>query len=193
VKHTAKEVGQDELFHRLKAGDERVVLSLYEQYRSSFLSWSQKRYGISEEDAADCFQDAVIALWNNVMNGKLEDLQSSLKTYLFSIGKNYVLTKIRKDTREPVWTEELEEMKRSDLPDPEALYLGNERVRVVADLVETLSEPCKSILRYYYYKRFSMEAIAETMQYKNADTVKSQKLRCVKELQEKAGRFFADL
>lgn len=193
MKHTAKEVGQDELFHRLKAGDERVVLSLYEQYRSSFLSWSQKRYGISEEDAADCFQDAVIALWNNVMDGKLEDLQSSLKTYLFSIGKNYVLTKIRKDTREPVWTEELEEMKRSDLPDPEALYLGNERVRVVADLVETLSEPCKSILRYYYYKRFSMEAIAETMQYKNADTVKSQKLRCVKELQEKARRFFADL
>jgi RNA polymerase sigma-70 factor (ECF subfamily) len=84
-------------------------------------------------------------------------------------------------------------MRRSDLPDPESLYLGNEQVRVVADLVEALGEPCKSILRYYYYKRFSMEAIAETMQYKNADTVKSQKVRCIKELQERARGFFVDL
>ena len=47
-----------------------------------------------------------------------------------------------------------------------------------------MEEPCKSILKYYYYENFSMNKIAEAMKYKNANTVKSQKLRCMKYLEE---------
>jgi len=60
----------------------------------------------------------------------------------------------------------------------------NKLIDKVAELAVNMKEPCKSILKYYYYENLSMERIADVMNYKNADTVKSQKLRCMKYLEE---------
>ena len=56
------------------------------------------------------------------------------------------------------------------------------RQRLVARLMETIGEPCKSILELFYFRGFSMEAIAERLQYKNENVVKTQKLRCLTSL-----------
>lgn len=60
----------------------------------------------------------------------------------------------------------------------------NKLIDKIAELAISMKEPCKSILKYYYYENLSMDKIAEVMKYKNADTVKSQKLRCMKYLED---------
>jgi RNA polymerase sigma-70 factor (ECF subfamily) len=166
---------------RLKGNPNKTLIGLYRDYRKEFLSWSWKAYKVEEEVAADCFQDAIIVLYKNIVDKKLTVLSSSVKTYLFSIGKNLLLNKLKSKYRETSLTELTPETEKMELMD---LFEGTSREKRIADLVLKIKDPCKSILRYFYYHKFSMQEIAEKMNYKNAHTVKSQKVRCIKELQE---------
>ncbi len=167
------------LIQHIKEGDEASLIKIYKEYRPAFQQWAQHSYRIDEEQAADAFQDAVVCLYRNIVQGKLESLSSSLKTYLFAIGKNI----IRKKLQQPVAleTSELEVVEHLQA-DPIDQFATNDRQRLVARLMETIGEPCKSILELFYFRGFSMEAIAERLQYKNENVVKTQKLRCLTSL-----------
>ena len=88
-----------ELFEGLKAGNEGSIINVYDLYRSEFIHWCTTNYSTDEESAADIFQDTVIAFYYNIRNGLLRELSSSVKTYLFAIGKNLALKKIRKEAK----------------------------------------------------------------------------------------------
>lgn len=172
-----------DILRQMRANPEKILTEFYRDYRKEFLSWAFKSFGADSEAASDCFQDAMIILYNNVQNGKLTDLQSNIKTYLFSVGKNVLLRKFKNESREvPMFEQNSHERALEGFEFPE-LYTGNQLENKIADLVQTLRDPCKSILRYFYFRGFSMEEIAEEMNYKNAQTVKAQKLRCIKEMQ----------
>ncbi len=173
----------ENLISRLKENPDSVLVELYKNYRKEFLSWSFKRFSISEADALDCFQDAIIVFYRNVMDEKITDLSSSTKTYLFSIGKNMVLRKYRKENREAHFEKDLEGIEDDSSIEFRELYQGHAIENRVAEIVKTMRDPCKSILRYFYYRGFTMDEIAKVMKYKNADTVKAQKLRCIREIQ----------
>lgn len=165
-----------QLIAKIKEGDEASVVEVYQRYRPSFIQWAQHSYRVDEPTAADVFQDAVVCLYRNIVKGKLENLTSSLKTYLFAIGKNVLRKKLQTQValdNDDLWiVENLQ-------AEPIDHFAENDRQRFVARLMNTLGEPCKSILRYYYFKGFSMEAIARAMDYKNENVVKTQKLRCL--------------
>ena len=177
-----------EIIEGIKGGNEGVVVRLYEMYRSEFFSWSGKMYGLSDDEIADVFQEAVIAFYYNVRNGKLNDLNSSVKTYLFAIGKNQVLKKFEKNSRLFV-TDELPEV--NDFTMGDDLFEASERQKMISKLIDELGEPCRSILKMFYFQRFTMDAIAENLGYKNEHVVKSQKLRCFNQLKEKTKKLFA--
>ncbi len=177
-----------ELIAGIREGNEEQVMRLYELYRSEFFSWSKKVFSLSQDEMADVFQETVIAFYYNVLNGKLNELTSSVKTYLFAIGKNQILKKIEKNNRLYI-TDDLPEVNTLQVGDD--LFEASERQRVVAKLIDELGEPCRSILKMFYFKRFSMDAIAENLGYKNEHVVKSQKLRCFNQLKEKTRKLFA--
>lgn len=172
-----------DFINRLRENPNDTLVELYKNYRKEFFSWSYKRFNISETDAVDIFQDAVVVFYRNVMDGKISDLTSSTKTYLFSIGKNLVLQKFRKEKREVHFETDLDIIEDHSSIEYRELYHGNALENRVAEIVKTMRDPCKSILRYFYFRGYSMDEIAETMKYKNADTVKAQKLRCIREIQ----------
>lgn len=172
-----------DVLEKIRTHPEEILAAYYRDFRKEFLSWAFKSFGADNETASDCFQDAMIILYKNVQTGKLTELQSNVKTYLFSIGKNVLLRKFKQQSREiPMNDQLIQEHPLDNLDFPE-LYTGNEPENKIADLVQSLKDPCKSILRYFYFRGFSMEEIAEAMNYKNAQTVKAQKLRCIKEIQ----------
>lgn len=177
-----------EVFEGIKAGNENGVIKLYDMYRKEFFTWAHKTFTLSDDESADIFQEAVIAFYYNVKTGKVNELTSSIKTYLFAIGKNQILKKIEKNSRLHITDE---------LPDIDGLNIGSdlfeatERQKMISKLIDELGEPCKSILRMFYFQRFSMDAIAENLGYKNEHVVKSQKLRCFNQLKEKTKRLFA--
>ena len=48
--------------------------------------------------------------------------------------------------------------------------------------LEKLGDPCKSMLELYYYNKMSMEEITITLNYKNANTAKNLKYKCMNRL-----------
>ena len=170
-----------QLIAQIKEGNEASLVEVYQRYRPPFIQWAQNSYKVDESTAADVFQDAVICLYRNIVKGKLENLTSSLKTYLFAIGKNV----LRKKLQTPVALDHDDLRVVENLQaEPVDHFAENDRQRLVARLMDTIGEPCRSILQYYYFRGFSMEAIAQAMNYKNENVVKTQKLRCLTSLKK---------
>ena len=165
-----------QLIEQIKKGDQKSVVQVYQLHKSGFIHWAQINYKIDEDSAADAFQDAVICLYHNIIKGKLENLTSSLKTYLYAIGKNVVRKKLQQPVmldKDDIWIVE------NLWAEPINNFTVNERQQFVAKLMETLGEPCKTLLRLFYFKGYTMESIANTMDYKNENVAKTQKLRCL--------------
>lgn len=170
---------QKDWIESLKKNSEDELEKLYSLYKEEFVNWSVSAYKIRTEMAADIFQDAVITFYWNVKQEKLITLTSSIKTYLFAIGKNLALKKINKQSKMVVDNEVVEFNAAAIDPLP---LESTDRQRLVAKLMNKIGEPCKSILQLFYFHRYSMGEIAKRLDYKNEHVVKSQKLRCLKKI-----------
>lgn len=69
--------------------------ALYTEHRSAFVKWAQQHYQVREDEARDAFQEAVIVLYRKAQTDDLSRLDCSLRTYLFAVGRNQLLTRMR--------------------------------------------------------------------------------------------------
>ena len=83
------------LIEQLKSGDEKTIRKIYEDNKNGFLLFAN-RYALDKEELIDIYQDAVIALIENAKKGKIDELKSSLTTYLFGIGEFMVFQRLKK-------------------------------------------------------------------------------------------------
>ena len=170
------------ILDRLRNGEVKLFDELYSRYRSEFLKWIYRDFSLEGELAADLYQDCFLALYDNIRLGKLTELRVNLKTYIFSIGKNLALKRLRQTKLEVEHETKYAQLFShidEPLPDHE-----NERLQAVEEALEDIEDPCRSILEGFYFHRLNMEEIAHKLGYKNSDTVKSQKVRCMKRLRE---------
>lgn len=87
-----------ELVFLLKKGDRPTLKKLYVDYRSDFIAFARK-ISKSESDILDAYQDTLIIVQEKAINGDLDLLKGSLKTYVFGVGKYILFEKNRRKTR----------------------------------------------------------------------------------------------
>jgi RNA polymerase sigma factor (sigma-70 family) len=169
----SKDAEREEL-DLVKSGDSNVLKRLYKKYRTPFIQWAHWKY--AGTDAADIYQQAFTIFYFNVKDGKFTGM-SSVRTYLFGIGKN-LLNKLVQGSRQAASLEEVDEV---DLPvnTIETEYEATHRQQVVSSILEKVGEPCKTILMRYYFDNFTMESIADAMGYKTAMVAKKKKCECL--------------
>lgn len=170
------------IFEAIKAGSEKILFHLYEAYRSEFLNWAVRNHRVSKEEAKDHFQEALIGLYKNVKTGRVDTLEASIKTYLFTIGKNIILNALkRKEIEAKVYGSMTIENDNviNDRYEREGI------VNLIKRLYLAIGSPCKEILEMYYEKGFDMESIANRIGYKNSDVAKKKKYECLKALEER--------
>lgn len=176
-RYSSLEEFKNSLEHKgLKALDE-----IYVSYKNEFLLFS-KRFNISEEDALDIYQDAVIAFYENIKSGKLSELTSSIKTYVFSIGKYGIYNKQKKNNKTIAL--ERDHLENLDLEAVEIDFHTAEKLEIVNEAMENLGDRCKRILTLFYYHSYSIEALMYEFDYKNENVVRSHKSRCLRNLKE---------
>jgi len=90
-------MSDSELVHLVRSGDGAGLSFVYEKYRREFMNWIRKFSNCSLEEAQEYYQAATLILYENIVSNKVTDLQSSLKTYLFGIGKNLTYQYHRKE------------------------------------------------------------------------------------------------
>ncbi len=167
------------LIEAFRKGNTKPLDTFYLRHREAFLKWIAREYGLSGDAAKDVYQDAFMVLHGNLEANKLDENGASLKVYLFGIGKNITLKRLEKRAREgAAGAEAQQEWESGDAADL------NERQLLAVHLYAQLTEPCKSIIRLYYYEGLSMREIARQMGYKSEDVAKNQKARCLKTARE---------
>jgi RNA polymerase sigma factor (sigma-70 family) len=174
-----------ELFESIKNGRHELIDQLYLQHRGAFVTYAQRQLYATEEDAADCFQDAIIAFYKNVVNGRLSILTCSIRTYLFSIGKRLVYRRNHQRQRE-LPTDHEAGVNPADELDWSLIDRFEEehnRSTLLAALAK-LGEPCRKLLTLYYYHHYPIESIMHALDLPSAGATRIKKMRCLKELKK---------
>lgn len=169
------------LLKQIQSGDHRAIEEVYILYKTDFMAYAS-RFSVNDEDVVDIYQDSIIVLYENIISGKLVSLTSSVKTYLFAIGKYkiYNSLKIKATTKEGF--SDYEFLLKED--NEEDFLLKEENIEKVQKGYQALGTRCQEVLKMFYYENLSIEEIKNRLNYTSKDVVKSQKSRCIKQLKE---------
>ncbi|NND32162.1 MAG: sigma-70 family RNA polymerase sigma factor [Saprospiraceae bacterium] len=168
---------------RIKLGDRVFLKDLYQRHRQEFTTWVKRQYRVDESYAAETYQNAFTALYYNVREGKLQVLTSQIKTYLFAIGRNQLRDRLKSDRKFVDLSEDFEFQGVAD-HDIMEKYEKSHIKDLVSKLLIKIGEPCETVLKLYYFKHFSMEAIAAHMNYKSEQIAAKRKFICLKQIRE---------
>lgn len=170
-------VDLDNLKTLFRTDAERTIDAIYRDYREEFLNFGAK---ICQKKVlvVDAFQDAIIGLYQNLMENKITENKSSVKTYLFEIGKRQLLKSMKKEKLIVQKNELVTNINRED--DSSENYEKDQIRKAIGELGET----CQKLITLYYYRRYSIDAIMHNLGMKNENSVKANKSRCVKQLRE---------
>ncbi|MGI9542037.1 MAG: RNA polymerase sigma factor [Cyclobacteriaceae bacterium] len=174
---------EKDIVKKIREGHEQAIVDLYNKYKEEFVNWSYRRYQIDGDDALDIFQDTMIAFYESIQSGKLNQITYQVKTYLFAMAKNLIFNKLKFEKRFDHQADPTDNVAVVNIAEKD--FEITDRHQFMIGQLQGLGEPCFSILRLFFYNSYSMEAIAQELNYKNADVVKSQKLRCIKELKNR--------
>ncbi|MCA1763862.1 MAG: RNA polymerase sigma factor [Cryomorphaceae bacterium] len=170
------------LLERLREGDQKALEKIYLDYKTEFLQFGRS-INVDEDVLLDVYQDSIIAFYENVQSGKLTSLSSTLKTYLFSIGK-FKLFKINKEAQRFTVESTDTENEYTEVTDAYAENINAERLALIEKALDKLGKKCRELLRLFYYRGFDLEEIKNEMNLENKNTAKSQKSRCISQLKK---------
>ncbi len=135
-----------------------------------------------DEDVSDVYQDTIIAFYENILSGKLTELTSSLKTYIFSIGKYSIYNKLKKVNK--TISLDRQHLENLDLQAIDFQFEHTQKSSLVKEAMIKLGERCRRILVLFYYHSYTIEALKHELEYKNENVVRSHKSRCLKNLKD---------
>lgn len=162
-----------------------------------------------EKGAAEIFQNAFIAFWENIERRRIyvEDeivmgkdnkpLSGSILTYFMGIARNKYLEYGREH---PVYADPETELghliKEKGFDSNEymdMLYDSGENMMldIIADVISHMSPRCSQILTAFYYEEKKLEAILKDMPtIESYDALKTKKNKCMKTLRESAKEIY---
>ena len=173
----------DQYIKAFQQNDSEVIGELYREHRQAFLQFS-KRYPLDSDLSLDIYQDAFVALRDKALSGHLDNLDCSLKTYLFGIGKFLIYKRLKKEGKKNMLLvsdqEALED--ELDVVITEGMAELTDQQRTLKRHFTRLGTKCQEVLTLFYYRGLTIDEIADVADYKNSNVVKSQKSRCLKQL-----------
>ena len=109
----------------------------------------------THDDAKDVFQEALIVLYEKVRSGSFE-LNCQIKTYVYSVCRRLWLKRLQQLDR---YTTEFHSIEASVSVDDdiEKHEKRDTEFEMMDKAINSLGEPCKSLLEAYYLKKKSMQ------------------------------------
>ncbi len=178
----------EELLNALRTQGEAVLHELYLRHRTPCTHFllgriiSHKEVN-REELAVELYTESLIILVENVRSGKLTELYASPETYLNAVARNLYLKSLRRkreEYREP-----------ANLPAPlvdatEHVDPGEVRKELYRNM-NKLGGRCRQLLVHFYFLGLDWDSTADVLGYKNADSAKNNKAKCMKRLRSLYG------
>ena len=176
----------DALIAAIRGGDERALAQLYRLHWPMISHFVLQNSG-SEDDAQDVYQEGVMVFYEKVRDDSLE-LTCQIKTYLYAVCRRLWLKRLTSKSRFGVRL--LDEEEHGSLLNTgaeEDLFAAEEQDRrfaTMADALQHLGEPCRSLIEGFYLLDKSMQDLTTEFGYTNADNAKNQKYKCLVRLKK---------
>ena len=169
------------LLEGLAASEKKAVETIYRENYNMVQSLIINNNG-SSDDAKDIFQEAMIVLYEKVRSGAFE-LNCQIKTFVYSVSRRLWLKRLQQQNRYAASNDSIEMVVavEEDLEDHEQ---RNAEFEMMEKAINSLGEPCKSLLEAYYLQKQNMQVIAANFGYTNADNAKNQKYKCLMRLKK---------
>lgn len=171
--------------------------------RNKVLAYLRKTFSVSDDDLNDIFQESSVALFLNIRDGKLTNLTSSLSTYFLSICINQTLKFIGKHkkivplfddrrltNKEPFRQDKIDELYQLCTEGEEAEKVTQSE-KLVQDIIKSMPETCKNVFQGYYWNNYTTTTIADMFGFANANSVKTQKYKCLQKFRNKYNELMA--
>lgn len=205
---------EQEIFDKLKVRDEITIKDEYNRYREAFFLFIKKHFKLDDDTVKDLYQEVWYTFYQNIKNESLLVLTSSIKTYLFQIGRNQALNVLKSlgkltDVTRNQSISELESkggLSRNttsqEIHGLKSIYEpweDDEQMRVlsgsddkhlnkssiVRKVVESMTETCKSILIPFYFENKKLDEILNSLsKYTTKNALKTQKYKCMKSMEK---------
>jgi RNA polymerase sigma factor (sigma-70 family) len=172
---------EQKLLEGLACNDRKAIETIYKQHYNMVQALILSNSGYPD-DARDIFQETMIVLYQKVKSGSFE-LNCQLKTYLYSVSRRLWLKRLSQSQKTHAEVEDLQET----VPVEDELERHEQRnndFQVMEQSLNSLGEPCRSLLKAYYLETKSMVEIAGDFGYTNADNAKNQKYKCLMRLKK---------
>lgn len=167
------------IIEAVKANDEKILKTLYNENYSKVLQYVLQNNG-SEEQAKDIYQEAFIAVWRNIQTGKFKIVENkSINAYLFQIAKYKWLDHLRSSAIKK--TSGLNNDHENMMTFEYSNDIDIERLTLVKENFKKLGNNCKALLSKFYYRKQSLKEIAGELNITEA-TAKNNKYRCMERL-----------
>lgn len=165
--------------------------------RNMVFAYLHKAFNMEDSDLDDIYQEASVALYMNVKDGKLSQLTSSLSTYFLRVCINQTLKFLSKkkntvtidhedriSSKDEFLADKIDELYHLSTEDCSQGELSYSE-RIVHAVLEALPETCRNIFLGYYWNNFDNNTIADVYGFANANSVKTQKYKCVSKFKQK--------
>ena len=172
---------EQQLLEGLAINDRKAIETIYRQHYNMVQALVLNNSGYPD-DARDIFQEAMIVLYEKARSGSFE-LNCQLKTYLYSVCRRLWLKRLGQSQRSFSEVEHLQDTISVE-DELERHEQRNRDFQVMDQSLNSLGEPCRSLLKAYYLEMKSMVEIACDFGYTNADNAKNQKYKCLMRLKK---------
>ncbi len=154
-----------------------------------FIKEGIHKYALSEDDAFNAYSDSILAAMEKIVEGSFEG-RSSLKTWLYQIFNNKCVDLIRKKSTNK------NSIHRTESISDRLLFISDSARSVVQDMINQadlgllreklrqLGETCRQLLWLSADGVSDKRKLQLALDYKNANVVKTSRLRCLEKLRQ---------
>ncbi len=169
----------EEVIAGIRNGESAAVAVLYKEHFRAVSHFVINNNGTGDE-AKDIYQEAMIILYEKLTQSSFE-LSCRISTYLYSICRRLWLRKLAGKSR---YTGKVEDFEEFITIEEEPNEFKEENFKAMNDSLDSLGEPCKTLIEDYYVRNMNMQEISEKFGYTNSDNAKNQKYKCLMRLKK---------
>lgn len=169
------------------------VIGICEGYRESLVVYCQSYFEFDYDTAADCVQEAYVALSKSLLNGtKINNYKAWLYKVVTNYGNKEIKKRIKRNEYEFIDSEEKEKAIENALsftPDYVENMISDAKIKKAwLHIVDSLNKDEKTLYFDYYCEHKKLEEIALKLGI-SIDAVKKRNERLKKKLEDKARKY----
>ncbi len=176
-----KDLPFNEMVALIKKNDAATLKELYKTNFHKVKRYVYKNNG-GEQQAKDLYQEAFIAMWRNIKEGKFSaESETAINGYLFQIAKYKWLDHVR-SARYKNTTFINREMEYNE-PEVEENEIQNRKIKIIMDSISNFGERCQLLMKLFYFEQKPFKEIAKIMAMDEA-SARNAKYRCQEQLKK---------